>query len=37
MKYQIVLLKRAKKFIDRLPMNEKRRVVSAIEQLPESP
>lgn len=35
MSYQIVLLKRAKKFIDRLPMNEKRRVVSAIERLPE--
>ena len=35
MKYQIVLLKRAKKFIDRLPMNEKRRVVAAIEKLPE--
>lgn len=32
--YTIVLKKRAKKFIDRLPLNEKRRIVSAIEQLP---
>jgi mRNA interferase RelE/StbE len=32
--YQIVIKKRAKKFIDRLPINERRRVVSAIEQLP---
>ena len=32
--YQIVIKKQAKKFIDRLPLNEKRRVVSAIEQLP---
>jgi len=32
--YQIVIKKKAKKFIDRLPMNEKKRVVSAIEQLP---
>ncbi len=32
--YRIVLRKAAKKFIDKLPMNEKRRVVSAIEQLP---
>lgn len=34
--YRIVLRKAAKKFIDKLPMNEKRRVVSAIEQLPNS-
>jgi len=32
--YRIVIKKRAKKFIDGLPQNEKRRVVSAIEQLP---
>ncbi|MFR8012237.1 MAG: type II toxin-antitoxin system RelE family toxin [Clostridia bacterium] len=32
--YEIVVKKRAKKFIDRLPMNEKRRLVSAIQQLP---
>lgn len=32
--YQIIIRKKAKKFIDRLPINEKRRVVSAIEQLP---
>ena len=32
--YRIVLKKPAKKFIDRLPLNEKRRVVAAIEQLP---
>lgn len=35
MSYRIVLKKRAKKFIDRLPMNEKRRVVSAIQRLPD--
>lgn len=33
--YQIIIKKKAKKFIDKLPLNEKRRVVSAIEQLPE--
>ena len=33
--YRIVLKKKAKKFIDHLPMNEKRRVVAAIEKLPE--
>lgn len=33
--YRIVLKKKAKKFIDRLPMNEKRRVVAVIERLPE--
>lgn len=32
--YQIIIKKKAKKFIDKLPINEKRRVVSAIEQLP---
>ncbi len=32
--YQIILKKRAKKFIDGLPVQERRRVVSAIEQLP---
>lgn len=32
--YQIILKKQAKKFIDGLPRNEKQRVVSAIEQLP---
>ena len=33
--YQIIILKRAKKFIDRLPMNDKRRIVAAIQRLPE--
>ena len=32
--FQIVLKKRAKKFIDRLPVNERKRIVNAIEQLP---
>ncbi|MDE7197386.1 MAG: type II toxin-antitoxin system RelE/ParE family toxin [Lachnospiraceae bacterium] len=32
--YQIILKKKAKKFIDRLPVNERKRVVSAIERLP---
>ncbi len=32
--YQIIIKKKAKKFIDSLPMNERRRVVAAIEQLP---
>lgn len=32
--YQIIIKKRAKKFIDKLPMKERRRIVSAIEQLP---
>ena len=31
--YQIVIKKKAKKFIDRLPLNEKKRVVAAIERL----
>lgn len=33
--YKILLKKRAKKFIDKLPLNEKRRVVAAIERLPQ--
>lgn len=33
--YQIIILKRAKKFIDRLPVNDRRRIVIAIEQLPD--
>ena len=32
--YRIILKKQAKKFIGKLPMNEKQRIVSAIEQLP---
>lgn len=32
--YQIIIKKKAKKFIDSLPMNERRRVVAAIERLP---
>lgn len=32
--YRIIIKKKAKKFIDNLPRNEKMRVVSAIEQLP---
>lgn len=32
--YKVVLKKRAKKFIDRLPQTEKKRLVSAIELLP---
>ena len=32
--YQIIIKKVAKKFIDRLPTNEKRRFISAIERLP---
>lgn len=32
--YRIILKKPAKKFIDALPTNERRRVVAAIEQLP---
>ena len=32
--YRIIIKKSAKKFIDRLPQNERRRVVAAIEQLP---
>lgn len=33
--YQHLIGKRAKKFIDKLPQNEKKRIVSAIEKLPE--
>lgn len=33
--YQIIIKKKAKKFIDKLPMNEKRRVVAAISILPD--
>lgn len=32
--YKIIILKKAKKFIDALPKNERIRVVAAIEQLP---
>ncbi len=32
--YQIIIKKKAKKFIDKLPATEKRRVVAAIERLP---
>ena len=32
--YRIVIKKPARKFIERLPLNEKRRVVEAIEKLP---
>ena len=32
--YQIIIKKKAKKFIDRLPLNEKKRIVAAIELLP---
>ena len=34
MSYQIILHKRAKKFLDRLPDGEKRRIVEAISKLP---
>ena len=33
--YQILIKKKAKKFIDKLPDTEKRRIVEAIERLPE--
>ena len=32
--YQFIIKKKAKKFIDKLPANERKRVVSAIEGLP---
>ncbi len=35
MMYQIVIKKKAKKFIDGLPANERRRIVAAIERLPD--
>lgn len=34
--YRFIIKKPAKKFIDGLPMNERRRIVGAIEQLPDS-
>lgn len=34
--YRFIIQKPAKKFIDRLPQNEKRRIVNAIERLPDS-
>lgn len=33
--YQILIKKRAKKFIDKLPATDKKRIVSAIEKLPD--
>lgn len=33
--YQIIIKKKAKKFIDKLSANERKRVVSAIERLPD--
>lgn len=33
--YQIIIKKKAKKFIDRLPKNEKMKIVSAIMRLPD--
>ena len=35
MMYHIIIKKKAKKFIDGLPMNERKRIVSAIERLPD--
>lgn len=32
--YKIIIKKKAKKFIDKLPMPDKKRIVEAIEQLP---
>ena len=32
--YQIIIKKRAKKYIDKLPMNERKTIVYAIERLP---
>lgn len=32
--YKIIIKKKAKKFIDKLPQNEKRRIVEALEKLP---
>lgn len=34
--YRIVVMKPAKKFIDKLPLNEKRRIAEAIQKLPDS-
>lgn len=33
--YRIIFKKRAKKFIDKLPQNERKRIVTAIEKLPD--
>ena len=33
--YQIIILKRAKKLIDKLPVNDKKCIVEALEKLPE--
>lgn len=33
--YQIIIKKKAKKFIDKLPVNEKRRIVAEIDRLPD--
>lgn len=33
--YKIVLKKKARKFIDKLPLPEKKRIISAIEKLPD--
>lgn len=32
--YKIIIKKPAKKFIDRLPVNERKRIIAAIERLP---
>lgn len=32
--YRVIVKKKAKKFIDKLPMNERKRIAYAIEQLP---
>ena len=32
--YRLIIKKKAKKFIDRLPLSEKKRIVAAIEHLP---
>lgn len=32
--YQIIIKKKAKKFIDKLPVNERKRIVAEIERLP---
>ncbi len=32
--YRIIIKKKAKKFIDKLPLNERKRIAYAIEQLP---
>lgn len=33
--YKIIIKKKAKKFINKLPINDKKRIVAAIERLPE--